>query len=193
MARLWYDYDEVTQFHPIVEEVLNSALANCGYSEIAEIVHHPTIPNSTIIPDFAIKLKNSNRFIFVLEVKKTKRDCYSQRFQNQTRSYITDLIPYWEPNYEKYFCLTNVETLSLFAEREGAVHSCLLKNYPIIHTAINPNNHDATVTIQEFQLSIENILNTIFRRITPNWSNNWEPIIESFYQNYHKYKREFNL
>jgi tRNA1(Val) A37 N6-methylase TrmN6 len=184
MTKLWYDYDEVTQFHPIVEEVLNNSLENCGYSEIAEILHHPTIPNSTIVPDFAIKLKSSNRFIFVLEVKKTNRDCYSQRFQNQTRSYVTDLIPFWEPNYEKYFCLTNVETLSFFAEREGAVTSCLLKNYPVVHTAINPNNHDATTTIQEFQVSIENILNTIFRRTIPSWSNNWEPIIESFYQNY---------
>ena len=189
MIKLWYDYDEVTQFHPIVEEVLNNALENCGYSEIAEILHHPTIPNSTIVPDFAIKLKNSNRFIFILEVKKTNRDCYSQRFQNQTRSYVTDLIPFWEPNYEKYFCLTNVETLSLFAEREGAVTSCLLKNYPVTHTSINPNNHDATTTIQEFQVSIENILNTIFRRTSPSWSNNWEPIIESFYQNYISIKK----
>ena len=184
MTTLWYDHDEVTQFHPIVERVLNDALVNCGYSEIAEILHHPTIPNSTIVPDFAIKFKNSNRFIFVLEVKKTNRDCYSQRFQNQTRSYITDLIPYWEPNYEKYFCLTNVETLSFFAEREGAVTACLLKNYPVVHSSINPSNHDATTTIQEFQVSIENIINTIFRRTTPSWSNNWEPIIESFYQNY---------
>ena len=51
-----------------------------GFDSLLELEHHPTIPNSTIIPDFAIKLKASNRYIFVIEVKKTARDVTSQRF-----------------------------------------------------------------------------------------------------------------
>ena len=192
MINLWYNHDEVTGFHPIVEKVLNDALVKCGYANVAEVLHHPTIPNSSIVPDFAIKLKSSNRFIFVLEVKKTNRDCYSQRFQNQTRSYVTDLNSFWEPNFSKYFCLTNIETLTLFAEREGSVTSCLLKNYPIVHQPINATNHDATITVEGFQESIENIFYMIFKRVSPTWSDNWEPIIESFYHNYISIKEQLS-
>lgn len=69
MINLWYNSDEVTGFHPVVESAINNAIVNCGYDSVMELVHHPAIPNSTIIPDFAIKLKSSNRYIFVIEVK----------------------------------------------------------------------------------------------------------------------------
>lgn len=188
MPRLWYSNDEVNDFHPIVQTVLESAIDNCGYSHIAEVLHHPNIPNSSIIPDFAIKLRNSDRYIFIMEVKRYNRDCFSQRFQNQTRSYVTDLSNNWDPQYHKYFCLTNIETISLFAEREGPVSGCLLKHFPKQFTPFNPDNHDATQTIMDFQESIENILTDLFNRVTPEWSNNWEQIIDSFYQNYESIK-----
>ena len=70
MINLWYNSDEVTGFHPVVENAIKNAIINCGYDSVMELVHHPAIPNSTIIPDFAIKLKSSNRYIFVIEVKK---------------------------------------------------------------------------------------------------------------------------
>ncbi len=66
MPQLWYNSDEVHDFHPLVEGALNNALLNCGYNNIAAVVHHPAIPNSTIIPDFAIRLISSQRYIFEL-------------------------------------------------------------------------------------------------------------------------------
>lgn len=188
MPRLWYTDDEVNDFHPIVENVLHRALENCGYSDIAEVLHHPNIPNSTIIPDFAIKIRSTNSFVFIIEVKRSNRDCFSQRFQNQTRSYVTELFNYWDTSYQKYYCLTNIETISLFAERQGTISSCLLNHFPKSFTPFNPADHDATQTVSEFQLEMENILRMIFNREMPEWSNNWNQIIDSFYNNYESIK-----
>lgn len=184
MINLWYNSDEVTGFHPVVETAINNAITNCGYDSLLELEHHRTIPNSTIIPDFAIKLKASNRYIFVIEVKKTARDVTSQRFQNQSRSYVSDFSPYWEPNYPKYFCLTNIEELILFADRQGPISTCILKGNPKSHTRFNPQTRDATQTSLEFQVTFEQILPLIVNRTQPDWDSNWEPIIDTFYQNY---------
>jgi type I restriction-modification system DNA methylase subunit len=185
MPQLWYTSDEVADFHPVVEQALNSALANCGYNDIAEVVHHPAIPNSTIIPDFAIRLIASQRYVFIVEVKRTQRDVESQRYQNQSRSYVTDFGPHWEPNYHKYFCVTNIERLVLFADRNGVpLTSCLLKGNPRQHSLFNPVDHDATASVAELQTTFENILSNIFNRVAPDWDNNWQLIIESFHNNY---------
>lgn len=193
MINLWYNSDEVTGFHPVVESAINSAIINCGYDSVMELVHHPAIPNSTIIPDFAIKLKSSNRYIFVIEVKKTARDVTSQRFQNQSRSYVSDFSPYWEPNYPKYFCLTNIEELILFADRQGPISTCILKGNPKSHTPFNPQNRDATQTSIEFQATFEQILPIIYNRTQPNWDNNWQPIIDTFVQNYQSVSNSLSL
>ncbi len=193
MINLWYNSDEVTGFHPVVESAINNAIINCGYDSVMELVHHPSIPNSTIIPDFAIKLKSSNRYIFVIEVKKTARDVISQRFQNQARSYVSDFSPYWEPNYPKYFCLTNIEELILFADRQGPISTCILKGNPKSHTPFNPQNRDATQTCIEFQSTIEQILPIIYNRIQPDWENNWQPIIDTFVQNYQSVSNSLQL
>ena len=185
MVNLWYNSDEVADFHPLVETALNNALVNCSYNKIAEVVHHPSIPNSTIIPDFAIRLIASQRYIFIVEVKRTQRDVESQRYQNQSRSYVTDFGPHWEPNYHKYFCVTNIERLVLFADRNGVpLTSCLLKGNPRQHTLFNPVNHDATASVAELQTTFEKILPNIFNRVAPDWDNNWQLVIESFHNNY---------
>ena len=193
MINLWYNSDEVTGFHPVVENAIKNAIINCGFDSVMELVHHPVIPNSTIIPDFAIKLKSSNRYIFVIEVKKTARDVTSQRFQNQSRSYVSDFSPYWEPNYPKYFCLTNIEELILFAERQGPISTCILKGNPKSHTPFNPQNRDATQTSIEFQVTFEQILQIIYNRTQPDWDNNWQPIIDTFVQNYQSVSNSLTL
>jgi type I restriction-modification system DNA methylase subunit len=185
MVNIWYNSDEVNVFQPAVELALNNALVNCGYDDIAEVVHNPNIPNSSTIPDCAIRLKASQRYIFLIEVKRTIRDVESQRSQNQSRSYVIDFGPHWEPGYPKYFCVTNIERLVLLADRQGVpLTSCLLKGNPRQHTLFNPANHDATATIAELQITFEDILPDIFNRAAPSWDNNWELIIDSFHNNY---------
>lgn len=184
MPQLWYTSDEVADFHPVVEKALNDALTNCGYDNIAEVVHHPSIPNSTIIPDFAIRLKASLRYIFICEVKRTERDVDSQRYQNQTRTYVTDFGVHWAPGYHKYFCITNVERLILLADRNGPLSTCLLKGNPKQHSRFVPVTHDATQSATDLQATFEQVLPVIFNRTAPDWDNNWEHIIENFHNNF---------
>ncbi|SFW54887.1 BpuSI family type II restriction endonuclease [Chitinophaga sancti] len=184
MLQLWYNSEEVAGFHPPVEQALTNALVKCGYDNIAEIVHHPKIPNSTIIPDFAIRLKANQQYIFICEVKRTERDVESQRYQNQTRSYVTDYGMHWASGYHKYYCITNIERLILFADRSGPLTTCVLKGNPRQHTKFNPVNRDASAAVDDLQATFEQIFPLIFNRTNPDWDNNWEPIIDSFHKNY---------
>jgi len=185
MPQIWYNSDEVSVFQPAVELALKNALVSCGYDSIAEVVHNPNIPNSSTIPDCAIRLKASLHFVFIVEVKRTQRDVESQRYQNQSRSYVTDFGIHWEPTYHKYFCVTNIERLVLLADRQGVpLTSCVLKDNPKQQQLFNPVNHDATASIAELQTTFENILPLIFNRVAPDWDNNWELVIQSFHNNY---------
>mgnify|MGYP002712929448 CR=1 FL=1 len=192
MANLWYNYDEVQDFHPIVRQALENALVASGFDNIAEVVHHPSIPNSSITPDFGIRFKTTNRWAFVIEVKRTKRDVDSLRYQNQSRSYVTEFGPHWETGYHKYFCVTNVEKLVLFADRPGPITTCILKNNPFCDSNFVPNSHDATQSVQELTSVFEQIFPQIFSRATPDWDNNWEPIINEFFSNYNALKSTLN-
>lgn len=184
MPQIWYNSDEVADFHPHVENALKNALSICGYDPIAEVVHHPSIPNSTIIPDFAVRLKASRTYVLICEVKRSERDVDSQRYQNQTRAYVTDFGVHWALGYHKYFCITNIERLVLLADRNGPLATCQLKGNPRQHSKFNPINHDATAALAGLQMSFVNMLPEIFNRIAPNWENNWAHIIENFHSNY---------
>lgn len=184
MPTLWYSDDEVKGFHPVVEQVLNVCLAKAGYDAIAEVVHHPSLPHSTIIPDFGIKLKGSGRFVFIVEVKRSVRDVNSQRYQEQTRSYVTNASGSWDPGSYPYFCVTNVETLILFADRPGPTIGCILQGNPYYKTLFDPATRDATDSIRDLQTAFEAILPLIFNRTPPVWSNNWELILTQFQTDY---------
>ena len=45
--KLWYSDDEVRNYHPIVEKVLNLAINKLGKSTELEVKHHPEIPGLT--------------------------------------------------------------------------------------------------------------------------------------------------
>ena len=57
----------------------------------------------------------------------------------------------------------------------------------------SPQNRDATQTSIEFQETIEHILPIIYNRTQPDWENNWQPIIDSFIQNYQSVSNSLTL
>src|SRR3990167_2900359 len=181
--KLWYSDDEVRNYHPIVEKVLNLAINKLGKSTELEVKHHPEIPGLTTVPDFGIKLKNSGRYIFIVEVKKTRREVYSQRFWNQARSYIHDLSHYWEPGSNKFFCVTNIEEIIFFADREGPINSCILSGH-YRHPSFDKQTHNADLATDKFFNSIMKILDIVLKNNPPNWVDDWSPLISSFESNY---------
>jgi hypothetical protein len=185
MTTLKYSDDEVKDFHPIVELCLNKALSTLQKSNIAEIVHHPKIPNTTTIPDFGIRLKASKRFIFIVEVKRSKRDVDSQRYGNQTRSYVQDFGQFWETGYHKYFCITNIEKTLLFADKTSQpLSNCLLQNNPYTNVDFDPITNDADKAIVALEKAFCQILAMVFTNQEPEWDNQWMALTDSFYNNY---------
>jgi methylase of polypeptide subunit release factors len=186
MTTLWYSDEEVRDYHPIVERTLNNAIANNNLTDVLEVIHHsPGIKGISIIPDFAVKVKATGKFIFILEVKRKKQEVFSQRYGNQARSYVNDFSQFWQNNFNKYFCLTNIEELILFADRAGgSLNSCILANNPYSHGSFDPVTHDATSVIQNFETSLTTIIDQVFKNTQPAWNNDWIEIVNSFETNF---------
>ena len=71
MINLWYNSDEVTGFHPVVENAIKNAIINCGFDSVMELVHHPVIPNSTIFIKFILYLIIQIFIFIITTVEKT--------------------------------------------------------------------------------------------------------------------------
>ncbi len=177
---MWIDYSnsEVLVFHPICEKALNKALVIESLDSTYEIVHHYT--TGTIIPDFVIRNKKTSKILCVVEVKRTKNDVQSSRYQYQAQSYVSNI----GSNMEKpYYVLTNLESLYLFrydAARprpyqqilkpgflslgvfsdyasEADFVDKLSKLFSSVLTSIQGNAHDYLVTLQDFAAKMESV------------------------------------
>jgi hypothetical protein len=185
MSKLWYSYDEVKDYHPIVEICLNNAVNKNNLGDFLEVEHHPTVPGISIKPDFGLKMKATGNYVFILEVKRKKSEVTSQRYGNQTRNYVTEFSSHWQNNYHKYFCLTNIEELILYADRPGnSLNSCILTNNPYSHGSFDYVTHDATLVSLNFEKTLTDIIKKVFTNVAPAWNNDWLEIINSFEINF---------
>jgi hypothetical protein len=183
LTELWYDMDEVREFHPVVERALKEAICRAGYSEKLIVEHHPQIPGGE--PDFVLLLKDIGRPVFVLEIKRTKADCDSVRFWAQTQEYVDALSTKWAPSYYPFSAITNVERLVTFCRRSGPAWGCVLSGNPCTDAEFDlpgPGNADKALT--EFISSMERILDIIMRKEKPKWAETWPIVIDSFGTNY---------
>ena len=181
---IWYTSDEVKDYHPIVEWCLQNALNILQLDNVYSVAHHYEIPGSTTIPDFAIVDKNSERVVFIIEVKKSKSEVESQRYWNQTRGYVRDLKFKWKPNTPLYYCITNIEELLLFCERDAPISNCLLKGNPYEHDGFDADSHNAEQSSEKLTASFVKIIELVHQQQSPDWVNNWDPLVKSFIANY---------
>ncbi len=185
MNYLWYDMDEVSDFHPEVEKCLKQAISILGLESELSVRHHPNILGSTTIPDFGILLKRNNQYVFILEVKRTRQSVESERFWIQTKGYVSALSNQWRANSQKYFAITNLEESILFADRDEHVNRCLLKGNPIIHGHFEKENNDNFLKIKKsFTESMVSILKSAYENIEPKFTDNWLLLVDSFYSTY---------
>ena len=181
---LWYDEDEVGNFHPHVEECLKKAIEALTLGEELDIIHHADISGTSTVPDFIIVLKRNQQSIFVLEVKKTKQSVESERSWIQTDGYVSALSYQWA-NVPKYFAITNLEELLVFVKRNEHVTRCLLQGNPIRHGDFDLNN---PVKLAEIKSNLTNTLKSLignaYAGVRPVFSDNWSLLIDSFYSTY---------
>lgn len=192
MTELWYDMDEVKDFHPVIERVFKQAIYEAGYSEQLTVEHHPQVHGGE--PDFVLLLKELKRPVFVLEVKRTKADCDSLRFWAQTQNYVDTLSTKWAPDYFPYSGITNVERLITFCRREGPTWGCILSGNPYLDSEFDlPGPNNADEAISELLSGLKNVVDLIMQKERPKWAETWPLVIDSFKTNYESLRKYLKM
>lgn len=108
---MWITYSdsEVQVYHPICERALNNALENIGKQSEYEVLHHHFA--GSLEMDFAIRSKQTKKYICVIEVKRTQVDVQSIRYQYQAMSYVQTIKTEMA---EPFYILTNLERIMMF-------------------------------------------------------------------------------
>ena len=117
MPWLNYSDEEVSRYHPVFLDSANKALSEEGMDGKYIWQHHLRTPGNTLIPDFVLIEKSSNRWILAVEVKRSKEHVFSIRCQGQAKLYAESAQNNYHPNQPKYFAITNLEHIILFAMR----------------------------------------------------------------------------
>lgn len=103
---MWINYSdsEVRRFHPVCEKALNLALKMLDLGNFYSVEHHEMF--GTIEADFVIKNRTSDKYLCVIEVKRTLSDVQSTRYQYQAMSYIQAAGAKME---RPFYMITNLE------------------------------------------------------------------------------------
>ncbi len=103
---MWINYSdsEVRKFHPVCEKALNRALKILDLGDFYSVKHHEMF--GTIEADFVIKNRTSDKYLCVIEVKRTLSDVQSTRYQYQAMSYVQAAGAKME---KPFYMITNLE------------------------------------------------------------------------------------
>ena len=103
---MWISYSdsEVNVFHPVCEEALQLALKKLKLDKKYSVIHHQY--TGSLEMDFVIKNNNTNKYLCVVEVKRTPADVHSARYQYQAMSYVQMNAAESE---KPFYILTNLE------------------------------------------------------------------------------------
>ena len=115
MAWLEYTDDEVTKFHPIFERASNDALVREGLDGQYEWIHHIRPPGNSLIPDYVLRDRQTNRWRVAVELKRSRSSVHSTRNQIQAKGYAEHNANLYPVGAPRLFALGNLETTYLFA------------------------------------------------------------------------------
>ena len=131
VAKPWLNYydDEVDKFHPVFERAANQALDVEGLNDRFKWEHHLRTPGNRLVPDFVLCERDSGRWRLAIEIKRSKESVYSSRNQVQAKGYAESNLDLYHPGSPKYFSITNLEQILLFALNGSAPpRECRLKD-----------------------------------------------------------------
>jgi hypothetical protein len=121
--------------------------------------------------------KNTNRWILAVEIKRTREAVHSTRYQNQAQTYVTENSTSYDPTRPRYFAITNLERLLLFADRDGQPpRHCRLKDGEFSAGSF------AQMTRDEFADALgkclDSVLDIVLSLEEPQFDVVWPQIIE---------------
>ncbi len=115
MAWLQYSDDEVTCFHREFLSVANDVLRQEQLEALYSWEHHLRSAGSSVIPDFVLVERSTQRWMVVMEIKRSLTGVYSTRNQVQAKGYAEENQTLFNALRPKYFCISNLEVTLLFA------------------------------------------------------------------------------
>lgn len=103
---MWINYtdSEVKNFHPVCGQALNLALKRMGKDLQYRVLHHKT--TGPLEMDYVIQNIATEKYLCVIEVKRTPSDVHSARYQFQAMSYVQMNAEQME---KPFYILTNLE------------------------------------------------------------------------------------
>lgn len=143
-----YSDSEVRIFHPICERALNSALSKAGLSSKYEVLHHQH--TGTLEMDFVVSNRLTNKYLCVIEVKRTPSDVHSARYQYQAMSYVQSNEG---QNEKPFYVLTNIEYACAFkydSRRPHVFQQMLKPGFEKITSFSELSNDDIEQKISEY-------------------------------------------
>ncbi len=127
MPWLRHTSDEVNIFHPEFESAVNETLREMGLQESYRWIHHYKTVGNSLVPDYVL-LNSARQWIIAVEIKRTRADVFSTRYQIQAKSYAEENRSAFPATSPRYFAITNLESTLLFAINEGRpVNECRLQ------------------------------------------------------------------
>lgn len=176
-VKISYHDDEVRKFHPLVETKLKDYMMKNNLDSKYALEHHPNARGSGI-PDFVIVQKDTGKWVYVIEVKRTPASVRSVSNWDQARNYVTNNRIEWAHGSKPYFMVTNMELNYFLCDRANeSIQFCLLKKG---EESCSKFGTDATDTLQDFEAKV---LPKIFRYLneqTEEYSDNLKIILDEF-------------
>ena len=113
---MWIQYSdsEVNVYHPFCERALNLAIQELSLENDYKVIHHQY--TGTLEMDFVVQNIHTNKYIFVVEVKRTPSDVHSARYQYQAMNYVQMNGTQSE---KPFYILTNLEYAFSFRYDSG--------------------------------------------------------------------------
>lgn len=107
--------DEVAVFHPEFELIANQVLWKMGLASTYCWKHHLRSSGVSVVPDFVLINRSTQRWVLIVEIKRTKSSVFSERNQVQAKGYAEANKPLFASLMPVYFCVSNLESTLLFA------------------------------------------------------------------------------
>jgi len=174
-----YEDDEVNVYHPFFETQANAVLVRKGLDSDIEWIHHGRSPSNSLIPDFILREKASKRWLLALEIKRTPSSIYSTRNQIQAQGYVLENVGQYHPDKPKYYVISNLEQIILFAHRNGQTpRYCRLKDG--IFQVGTFTSLDAATFSEKLRNQLDLLLDVILSGKSPVYDVVWPQIIDEY-------------
>lgn len=194
MPWLNYNNDEVRQFHPAFQYVADDVLLSMGISAQYHWEHHPSSDGVQVIPDFVLVESATNRWVLVVEIKRTKAAVFSERNQIQAKGYAEANRLLYSLGKPGYFCVTNMEVTLLFAlNGSNPPKDCRILGMTFDSGSFVPGSCAAHQ--KQFAIHLSQLISHVINTHVPVFELVWPRIVRSMisYSEELPYDLEINL